>query len=128
MAYSFPSAKFILTTRSLDDWVRSVQRHLRAEIPKDMEVSSVLYLEAIQRNLYKNYSTWQEAYYAHLARVNSFFSRWDNLADKLLNLDIELPNKHKWQSLCQFLDKPIPSVPYPHYNKFGHHFDTNVNT
>lgn len=125
LAYSFPDAKFIYTTRALSDWVCSVKRHLYAETPKNMGIEPELYLEAIHRNLYKNYSTWQEAYLAHLNRVTNFFSKWEYLDDKLLHLNISSPDK--WESLCKFLDKPIPSVPYPHYNKFGYHFDTNVN-
>jgi hypothetical protein len=43
--------------------------------------------------------------------VIDYFSNRDNF------LIICFEKGHGWKELCRFLDKPIPSVPFPHVNK-----------
>lgn len=36
--------------------------------------------------------------------------------------------KEGWEPLCQFLDVPVPNVPFPHKNKKGDLFDELMKT
>jgi len=110
--YSFPDAKFIYTDRDMDSWKRSVTTHFKCSSPDQIAKTSDTLLNAIIQNLYWNYNTWEGACEAHSHRVERLFRHSGN---RLLKLEIS--DSNKWEKLCSFLDKPIPTSSYPHFNR-----------
>lgn len=135
---AFPNAKVILTTRKAIHWVKSFETISRA-------FHSYSYIPVyIINRLFPNYMTsrtpdrslkrWSnELIDAHqkLEKVQTmekavdmgkrldFFSNWEqevksNVPDKrLLVFDL----KEGWNPLCEFLDIPVPNVPFPYVNR-----------
>ena len=126
----FPNGKFIYTERNLTDWVRSssdlykprgfsTTKELRAWLDKIYSGKfdklyhnfDPVYKKAYG-SLYADFPNWENAYLSFENRVNRFFA--DKPAAKLLKINIcEEPN---WEKLCDFLDVPYPSVPFPYSN------------
>ena len=118
--YLFPQSKFILTTREMNDWLRSVKQLFKLNSPQQFRSyyrspnnTNSFYHYIIHQTLYGQYQSWEEAYKAYNHRVKSFFK--DN-SHRLLELDI--CKGDGWEKLCPFLNKSIPSQPFPHENRF----------
>lgn len=100
LANMFPTAKFILTKRNLKDWVNSRIVHI------------------LHIRLTKPGHDWQDIdtakdaklYHTHYANVASWFSD----SDRLLTIDVCAGQG--WNSLCPFVDAPVPDVPFPFEN------------
>lgn len=69
----------------------------------------------IQKNLYVNSSTWEEAYKKFDKRVEDFFSTKED--GRLLRINIT--KGEGWEKICPFLDCKIPDRPFPHANRSG---------
>jgi len=103
-----PNTKFILTIRDEESWYSSVKRHigdLRSPLhewiygrgkglPKDDKQNTI--------NVYNK----------HNKEVVEYFK---NRPNDLQILDFTKGDK--WENLCHFLNKEVPEVPFPHYNK-----------
>lgn len=103
-----PDSKFILTVRDEESWYNSVNRHignLRSAhhewiygrgkgLPKDDKENTI------------------KVYLNHNKNVITYFK---DRPDDLLILDFTKGDK--WEKLCKFLNKEVPEVPFPHYNK-----------
>jgi Sulfotransferase domain/N-terminal domain of galactosyltransferase len=110
---AYPGSKFILTLRDEEAWLESVKdlwdysknpaRHLWDIYPFSNKMHKVLYG---RRDF--DAQIFLASYKQHNEDVVEYFK--DRPQD-LLILDLDAPDK--WTSLCQFLDVPIPSVPYP---------------
>lgn len=120
--HSFPNAKFIFTTRSIDSWGRSIRAHYSnsRNISSPLELSqsnNALRFEGeaygAEWNLYAQHPTWEEAFQQFNNRVEHFFK--NKPKDKFLKLQI--CDGKGWDELCPFLGKPIPNTPFPHTNK-----------
>jgi len=120
--HCFPNARFVYTTRSVESWEKSITLHYRTHRGIDRP-SQLLSPSHTQRfnfaagpivvNLYGRYPTWREAFEAYDERVRSFFR--DKPAASLLELNI--CDGEGWEKLCAFLDRPVPSVPFPNKNQ-----------
>lgn len=103
-----PGSKFILTIRDEESWYTSVSKHignLRAAhhewiygkgkgLPKDDRENTI--------SIYKQ----------HNAGVIDYFH--DRPEDLLV---LDFTKGDQWEKLCSFLGKPVPDLPFPHYNK-----------
>lgn len=103
-----PHSKFVLTIRDTESWYKSVKRHigeLRSAqhewiygrgkgLPKDDKQNTI------------------DVYNKHNQEVIEYFK---NRPDDLLIIDFT--QGEKWEKLCLFLNKEIPTNPFPHYNK-----------
>ena len=99
----YPHSKFILTSRPVEDWIRSVVHMERYQKPQSYSNSK---LELLQlREKVKHYFNTKK-------RVKSFF---EDKPGKLLEIDI--PSGDGWEVLCTFLGKPIPNIPFPYLNQ-----------
>lgn len=117
--YVYPEAKFILTVRNTESWIKSNYQHAsryasrrrkdrvhriplhRAE--NRFATFGITYFdEQVYRNVQK---TFQEEVY-------NYFK--DNCARKLLTLDI--CEGEGWEKLCPFLKRDIPNQSFPHKN------------
>lgn len=123
----YPSSKFILTTRELEAWLKSCRWHFgnphRPGRPnwwddKEMGKWTEMSTNSINRLNYDVYgsvvfdeSTFRKAYERHFNDVQVHFRGRE---DDLLVLDLSARNT--WDRLCTFLDKPVPSIPFPMEN------------
>ncbi|GEM_PF-1081596 len=121
--HQYPNARFVLTTRPLEPWLKSFGEHHdrhswagdieglravfdRADCPHKFEHA------ALEFGLYLNAGSLAEAYRAFDARVRHFFS--DKPEGKLLTLDLFAGQG--WPELCGFLGRPVPRQPFPKLN------------
>ena len=121
----YPDARFVYTTRPVDDWVRSVENHfemrrgvrglghLRRVIadPAGNEFGATF--RDIQENLYCRHASFAAAYRHHDERVRSFFS--GERRGRLLEFDVF--NGDGWEKLSDFLGRAAPQEPFPWENK-----------
>ena len=94
---TFPGSKFILTERDKKSFAKSYINYFEGtEFEKSPdEVDEIL-----------------EKYEKHNQDVKDYFK---DRPDDLLVIDVI--GGEGWEKLCPFLDKPIPSQPFPHKNK-----------
>jgi hypothetical protein len=105
----YPNSKFILTTRDKESWIESAASLVR-------EDDDPLWLLEGRAILYKttvfDREKFLESYDRHHRFVCDYFKDRPNY---ILLLDIK--DKNKWEKLCNFLEKPILNIEYPHLNK-----------
>ena len=98
----FPGSKFILTTRiNLDVYLKSAWFH---QIKRE-RVTGNITSEFIEKNTLR-YST-------HNFQVRDYFQ---NRPNDLLEVCWE-KGESNWEVLCDFLELPVPSEPFPYRNK-----------
>ncbi len=103
----FPHAKFILTIRPPDEWIRSVVQHFGTETPPMREW---IYGPGHGSPLGS-----EEIYIARVTEHNrAVWEYFQRAPHSLLTLQITAGDG--WKALCSFLDKPIPSSPFPYLN------------
>jgi hypothetical protein len=105
----FPRSKFILSTRRFSAWRRSLLR-----IP-GFWTSPMIY-DQYHRNTLFGCSPTDRA---------GLRTAWDWHHDTIVNTIppaqlLCVPLASDWEPLCQFLDRPIPAVPFPWLNRLGH--------
>ncbi|KAL9603452.1 MAG: hypothetical protein Q9219_001139 [cf. Caloplaca sp. 3 TL-2023] len=116
----FPDAKVILTNRDIDRWLMSMEK-----IYSIMGWKSMWALAQIDPNIFKyldllkmaltawtggdweNREKLREGYRRHYQHVRSSVPE-----ERLL----EFRSEDGWEPLCNFLNKPVPSEPYPCVN------------
>lgn len=92
----FPNAKFIMTSRNLEEWFVSYEKYFEKDIENEAEFKN----EFVQRN----------------NRVRRLV---EDSGCELLVMSIE--NDFNWDKLCSFLSRPKPDVPFPRINTIEHH-------
>jgi hypothetical protein len=102
----FPKSKFILTLRDTGNWINSM---VNCFGQKETEMRRWIYGIGAPKN---NEERYKEVYRKHNADVIAYFKRRQN---DLLVMNFEEGNG--WKELCLFLNKQIPSKPFPHINK-----------
>ena len=104
----YPDSKFILTTRKDEDtWYESLVKHF--DRGKRM---SILYDIIYKKSDISCKEYFTNFYNNHNQQVIDYFA---DKPDKLLVICWE--NKEGWNKLCDFLNKSVPKVPFPHLNK-----------
>jgi len=101
----FPDSKFILTIREDKKWLKSAIKYFKGE----SDFRKWIYGHG---NPLGNEATFLERYRLHNEQVLTYFQ--DRPNDLLV---INFENGDGWPQLCQFLNKPIPTEPFPHLNK-----------
>jgi hypothetical protein len=113
LSAAYPQAKVLLTTRSTESWVASFTETIyklsndRAHVPEHMWPFLDNSIVAISRSGMRLGLTPAElarAYEAHVAAVQATIPK-----ERLLVYEV----KQGWGPLCAFLDKPVPSEPFP---------------
>jgi hypothetical protein len=109
---SFPTSKFVLTTRDPERWVRSYTNmlHTQGEASEELnEIRHILYglpfPQVTKEQLLQRYRR-------HNREVKEYFS---GRPDDLLVVNWE--EGDGWQELCDFLGREVPSEPFPHANR-----------
>jgi hypothetical protein len=102
----YPGSKFILSIRDESAWIKSVVNHFGT---KPSEMLDFIYGFPFPIG---HEETFLQTYRNHNRDVREYFA---DREDDLLVLDL---NKEAgWVPLCSFLQRPVPSVAFPHQNK-----------
>lgn len=115
----YPNAKFVLTTRPMHDWLRSMQSHYAPPVSARNWIGAPsgfqygLLGEEVQVGLYLHHDQYERAAIEHERRVRHFFT--DKPADRLLVFNVW--EGHGWSELCGFLGKPHPQKDFPWSNR-----------
>jgi len=110
-----PKCKFILTTRSQETWLESVQWLFEKE------------LKTLNTELQKVANDIHQSFYGTMIfNKNIFIAKWETYHEDVFNyfldrsedlLVLDLENENEWDPLCEFLSKKVPKKPYPHENR-----------
>jgi hypothetical protein len=102
----YPGSRFILTIRTLPDWLDSRRRHvMRNQERKARGEYDGPFLEV-------DLDGWQTEYREHETRVRAYFSE---RPDDLLVMDVTKGDG--WDVLCPFLGVDPPDEPFPWVNR-----------
>jgi hypothetical protein len=104
----YPGSKFILTTRPTDKWLDSVVKHFGK---KTTPMREWIYGEKCG-SPWNNEHVYIERYKKHNAEVLEYFKQ--RPSDLLV---LRITEGGSWVDLCNFLDEPVPDIPFPHANK-----------
>ena len=106
----FPGSRFILTVREPEKWWRSVEHWLSQSKPwmastycRHLQVDNLL-----REPMIRQYCRYNQ-------EVRDYFTGRNNF------LEIDFENGGGWEPLCNFLERPIPELPFPHANR--QHYD-----
>ena len=111
--YIFPDSKFVMTTRPISDWLRSMA--LAHEInprPIDGQHERTARRMAIYEHVGYDGPTLVASFKRHHAEIRRYFASRPN---DLLELDATAGEG--WEILCPFLGAPVPSQTYPKLNQ-----------
>jgi len=108
----YPGSKFILTTRTDEDWLQSVEHHFSFRNPFRAGWDSDVFSHRVHRQLYGRQTfdreVFLERYRRHNQEVRDYFK--DRPTDLL---ELNMSAGCGWYELCAFLKQPIPQTPYP---------------
>lgn len=109
---AFPGSKFVLTWRQPEKWIKSYANMLDKQgeaTPQMNEIRQILYglpfPDVTEQQLLDRYERHNQAVRSHFA------DRPDDL------LIVNWEEGDGWESLCNFLGRPVPDTPFPHANK-----------
>lgn len=109
LARLYPDARFILTLREREAWLRSCERAWATAVARQYAGPLGPYCRAINTAVYGtpdfSREVFAEVYERHRTEV------LEALPDVL-----ELQVGEGWERLCGFLGKSVPTRPYPHLN------------
>lgn len=104
----YPGSKFILTERTdPETWYESLRKHAERTGPTEFRKRIYGYYMPDE-----NKQAHTEYYKKHNNAVRDYFS---SAPSSLLNVCWE--NGDRWGELCEFLEKPVPDIPFPHLNR-----------
>jgi 3'(2'),5'-bisphosphate nucleotidase len=104
----YPNSKFILTTRNMDDWLKSCKKQFTKRMAeKENEATGQLHTD-----LYGCFEFDPEKFANGYKRfVDGVLNYFKDRPRDLLVMD--LCDGEKWEPLCDFLNKPVPDIPFP---------------
>ncbi len=113
---NFPGSKFILTLRSEDSWLKSTERQFSETRQKLRK-----YVRGIKGGIYIKNLFGKDVFDFELYR-NSFREYYRGIEQYFFNrekdlLYLNVCDEDAWEKICNFLDKPVPSMAFPHKNK-----------
>jgi hypothetical protein len=107
----FPAAKYVFTVRDEQRWLQSCVRFYANRRIRPMRVW-MFGPHADPSRSDASRAAWLEAYREHNAAVRAHFAN----APPGRFLELDLVQRPLWDELCRFLERPAPSVPFPHAN------------
>jgi hypothetical protein len=111
--YVFPGSKFVMTTRSLGDWLRSMARAQESSArPIDGQHGRIARRMAIYEHVGYDGPTLSASFERQHADVRRYFAK---RPQDLLELDATAGQG--WESLCPFIGVAVPLHAYPRLNQ-----------
>ena len=113
LAYGFPGSKFVLTTRSVESWLASMERSHRLN-PRPIlgEHERIARRMAIYETVGFEPQVLISAFERHHAEVQRYFAqRPQDL------LELRIAEGEGWERLCPFLSVDVPAGPFPVLNQ-----------
>lgn len=111
----FPDAKFIVTTRDIQSWLKSNQIYFNEVVDEDSNGNIRVDLAELRFNLYGSIvydtSSFVRSFYKHMSDIMEHFK---GRLDKVLFINICAGQG--WGTLCPFLEKEIPDNNFPYMN------------
>jgi hypothetical protein len=105
----FPGARFILTTRALEPWLKSCQHQFRA--PVDPATRGGRIILDLYGTTQFDRDRFAAGYQRHHEAVHAYFARRER---DLLVMDVAAGDGY--EKLCPFLGVPVPGSPFPREN------------
>lgn len=99
-----PNSKFILTTRDMEGWLKSREKHVMRNFSKRNNPTESAPIV--------NLGAWREEFEAHHLDVQEYFK---NRPGDLLIFDVTKGDE--WKKLCAFIGVGVPSRPFPKKNR-----------
>ena len=124
----YPDAKIILTVRDPEKWYKSAYDTI-FQMPKGMDKMIMRVISVFKPELrhiintleFANDTVWKGLFqnrFADKAFAIDIYNKWNEEVknyvpkEKLLVFEV----KDGWEPLCAFLNKPVPSTPFPRVN------------
>lgn len=110
-----PAEKYILTTRPVDDWWHSIVWHTQ-QILIGGDAKHIRYTQQLHAAIFG--SAWPQEFL-----WKKRYDEWQlQVLQGPISKHVQIFNicvQPDWTQLCDFLDKPIPDIPFPHRNWRG---------
>jgi len=107
----YPDAKFILTVRDAEGWLKSCKKQFTQKLAdKQNEAHNRLFMDLYGCTVYDE-EKFRAGYDRFVDGVQAYFK---GRPDKLLILNVTTGDG--WESLCPFLGKAVPDIPFPKAN------------
>ncbi len=103
----FPNSKFILTTRTLESWLKSIEYFLTITGVLPRPAKNQIVMKSLWGDVKFNKETFTNGWKKHHKEVKEYFKYRELLV-------MNLPKGDGWKKLCYFLGKEIPNKPFPH--------------
>ena len=134
IADTYPNAKIILTVRDPISWYRSVIQTVFTHLYGSPSMSWGSWVTFMFHPYWRRFG-WMHYHNCNFlhrdfsqANIIKKFNSWNDSviqscpSERLLVFDV----KEGWEPLCNFLNKPIPNVPFPHCNDTKKYTETVV--
>lgn len=110
----YPGAKFILTTRELQAWLKSCKKQFTPKLAEKVNAAgNQVFMDLYGCTSYDE-EKFTQGYEKYVEGVLAYFA---NRQQDLLVID--LCDENNWSTLCSFLNKPIPEISFPMSNVTG---------
>jgi 3'-phosphoadenosine 5'-phosphosulfate (PAPS) 3'-phosphatase len=107
----YPGAKFILTVRGMDGWLKSCQKQFTEKHAAALAAGHhQLFTDLYGCTVFDD-TRFRQGYAKFVGEVETYFR---DRPDDLLIIDVTAGEG--WEKLCPFLGKPIPDLPFPKAN------------
>lgn len=107
----YPGSKFILTVRDIDPWLKSSKKQFNSRGAEQRNQATNQILEEIYGSPIFEEALFRSGYQHFIDQAKDYFSERPH--DLLV---IDITKGQTWATLCRFLDKPVPAVPFPKAN------------
>lgn len=107
----YPDAKFILTIRDAEGWLKSCKKQFTQKLAdKQNEAHTQLFMDLYGCAVYDE-QKFLAGYDQFVDGVQEYFR---NRPDKVLVMNVAAGDG--WETLCPFLNKSVPDIPFPKAN------------
>jgi 3'-phosphoadenosine 5'-phosphosulfate (PAPS) 3'-phosphatase len=107
----YPDAKFILTIRDAEGWLKSCKKQFTQKLAdKQNDAHNQLFMDIYGCTMFDE-QKFRAAYDRFINGVQDYFN---GRPDKLLIMNVVAGDG--WETLCPFLNKSIPDIPFPKAN------------
>lgn len=107
----YPDAKFILTIRDAEGWLKSCKKQFTQKLAdKQNDAHNQLFMDLYGCTVFDE-QKFRAGYDRFIHGVQDYFK---GRPDKLLIMNVVAGDG--WETLCPFLNKPIPDFPFPKAN------------